>query len=94
MYTCGYVVNFCELIKSESLKMVTDLIKDTLNISNEKIEICIYDNGCHLKDYIKNDINKTNDILKDIQIRIDRFHLNNHKKNANKTMIAINLIFC
>lgn len=84
VHSCGSILNFCELIKSESLKMVADLITKTITLTKNEIKFCIYDNGCHLDVYVNNPANTQfeNSILKSITYKVDRFHLNNHVKKC------------
>lgn len=88
MYGCGIVVNFAEIIRSESLHLVVTKIKYLLEKSSRKVEFCIYDNGCHLDETVQKIPENNN--LKSLKFLIDRFHIKNHVRSSCKKYSADN----
>jgi hypothetical protein len=66
-YSCGIIINYEELIRSEGFMFVSKFIEKTIkNLDDETKYIC-YDNACHLFG--------VNNELKDTTFVIDRFHI-------------------
>jgi hypothetical protein len=84
-YNCGIICSYCEILSSESLTQVTQLLLDTISYSTVFPKYIIYDNACHLSVYIKNhnigDKSKRGDILMKSKFVIDRFHIKNHVRD-------------
>ncbi len=80
-YSCGIIINFLELITSEGLTQIVNLIQDT---GLESIKHVCYDNGCHLDSHIKNIDYDYPKAVRDLNCCIDRFHLKNHMKECQK----------
>jgi hypothetical protein len=84
IFGCGIHINFTEMVRSESLTLVKELIEKTNKAVEKSLEFCIYDNGCHLSESIKK-THASNEYVKDIICAIDRFHIKNHKRQVCRT---------
>ena len=106
-YNCGVICSYKEIMTSESLTQVTQLLLDTISHSFLFPKYIIYDNACHLEAYIKNNkINeksKRGEILSNSKFLIDRWHIINHvredcHRNYNmglhQELININSVVC
>lgn len=76
-FSCGIIINYEELIKSEGPKLVSKFLETTINKLDSEIKYLCYDNACHLCG--------VNEALKEKIFVIDRFHLNNHTPSKCKT---------
>jgi hypothetical protein len=75
-----------EMIQSETKE---DVIRLLTHINTyKKLKNCIYDDGCHLDDYIKS--HNFKDLL-NVKIFIDRFHIHNHKRDKCKIDFNLDL---
>ena len=72
------------MISSESRALVLILLDEVFNITKNSYKYCFYDNGCHLDESLQTHIDK-HPILKDLIIKIDRFHLKNHTRKVKYT---------
>ncbi|CAF0846898.1 unnamed protein product [Brachionus calyciflorus] len=83
---CGFVLNFQEMIKSESLNLVSKFLYNTIQMTNKTIKYCIYDNSFHLNEYFFNHYDSNDPIIKNIlkstNFVIDNFHIQNHSRNV------------
>ncbi len=77
-FSCGIIINYEELIKSEGLVVVSKFLESTINCLNDEVKYICYDNACHLSG--------VNEILKEKKFVIDRFHLQNHTQNKCQTI--------
>ncbi|CAF1102745.1 unnamed protein product [Brachionus calyciflorus] len=79
---CGFILNFKEMIRSESLKFVSKFLIETSNLSEKnQFKFCIYDNSCHLSEYCQSKIENGEteySIFKETYFVIDNFHIKNH----------------
>ncbi|CAF1043593.1 unnamed protein product, partial [Brachionus calyciflorus] len=85
---CGIILNYKEMIRSESTTLATKFLYETVNLVNKSFKYCIYDNACHLDEHcqINLKINKEEyKCLKETHFVIDNFHINNHKRPVCKT---------
>jgi hypothetical protein len=48
MFSCGIIINFLEMNKSEGNVLVTKFIERTNYILNDSIKYICYDNECHI----------------------------------------------
>ncbi len=76
-HSCGIVLGFEELIRSESRIAVIGLLKKIFMATKNNYTYCFYDNACHLDETIKANLNQ-HTILNNMSCYIDRFHLKNH----------------
>lgn len=76
-FSCGIIINYAELIRSEGLHFVSHFLEKTINSLDDKINYICYDNACHLAGI--------NEKLNDKIFVIDRFHLKNHKQSKCRT---------
>ncbi len=83
-HSCGVVLGYEELIRSESNKSVIDLLKKIFMTTDHNYNYCLYDNACHLDETIKSNSDQ-HTILNAISFFIDRFHLKNHVRKCCQT---------
>ena len=76
-YSCGIIINYAELIRSEGFEFVAGFLEKTIERLNNEIKYICFDNACHLYG--------VNEKLNDKTFVIDRFHLKNHKQMKCKT---------
>ena len=78
----NYLCSYKEIMTSESLTQVTQLLLDIIAHSSVFPKYIIYDNACHLDAYIKNnrisEKSKRGEILSTSNFLIDRLHIKNH----------------
>jgi hypothetical protein len=79
-YNCGIICSYCEILSSESLTQVTQLLLDTISYSTVFPKYIIYDNACHLSVYIKN------------HVRDDCHQVYN--ADLHKELVSVNSVFC
>lgn len=86
--SCGFYLNFTEMMRKEGTKLVLKIIQDHFFITKNQLSYIIYDNACKLSKTFKyhNNIKELNSI----KFYIDRFHLNNHKDEECHTVFNIN----
>jgi len=89
IHSCGIIINFDEMLRSESLEIVSDLIIKTNKLTDNKFKFAVYDNGCHLGELVESKIK--NVFISDIKFVIDRFHQYNHTRNICKTKYSCDL---
>ena len=82
MFSCGICINLEEMIRSESLTQIANLLKSTTELIEKQIIYVIYDNACHLAKFMKNRQVDYPEFKETINL-IDRFHLKNHKENCS-----------
>lgn len=66
--SCGLILSFDEMIKSESLSLVSNFLFKNMLLSKKSFKYCIYDNACHLSEYIRNNVNTDNGINNNLLI--------------------------
>ena len=71
-HSCGIFLNFNELANSESKHEVNTLIEETIDISRQNYEFVIYDDACHLFEFINN--RKLSFYTTNMRFFIDKFH--------------------
>ncbi len=82
-YNCGIIVSYRELFGSESITQVVLFYLDLISICQKLPEYFIYDDACHLKQYMNNRnfeniTERTNTLFKKTHV-IDKMHILNHK---------------
>ena len=82
-HSCGMIVGYKEMITSEGLTQIAQLIESTIVI-NPTIKYACYDTGCKLSAHVQNNQYNYSSSIKDLQFFIDRFHLGNHVKACQK----------
>ncbi|CAF0844130.1 unnamed protein product [Brachionus calyciflorus] len=85
VFNCGIICGFREIFGSETLTQATCFLMDLYQEIEIKPNFIMYDDGCHLKQFIDTShkiINKTKRYkeLMTKTIVIDRFHYKGHKK--------------
>ena len=87
VYNCGIIASYKEIYKSESIQQVVSFLLDTIQNMSLSPKTIVYDNGCHLKQFIEDKNNKHFKIktdrlnnLKSKLIVVDRFHFAKHSK--------------
>lgn len=101
MFSCGFLLDFKELLFSEGLVNVCTFLNETCNVLNKSFKYIVYDNGCKMHAHINNNQEKYPRLINSVCL-IDRFHIRNHKascfKHFNpddfKTMQGINTQVC
>jgi hypothetical protein len=87
-HSCGIFLNFNELSNSESKHEVNNLIEETIDISRQNYKFVIYDDACHLFEFINN--RKLSFYTMNMRFFIDKFHQRNHKREVCKTVFNLN----
>jgi len=94
-YNCGIICSYKEILTSESLTQVTQLLLDTISSSVIFPKFIIYDNACHLSEYISNhsiaEKSQRGDILHKSIFVIDRLHIKNHVRKDCHTIYNADL---
>jgi hypothetical protein len=106
-YNCGIVCSYREIISSESLTQVSQLLLDTISHSLNFPNYLIYDNTCHLSEYIQNykigEIFERGKTLKDSKFVIDRLHIKIHVRvdshkiyniDLQEDLLKVNIFVC
>jgi hypothetical protein len=106
-YNCGIICSYREILSSESLTQVAQLLLDTISNSTVFPKYIIYDNACHLSEYIINhnigEKSNRGNILKTSVFVIDRLHIKNHVRenchqiynaDLHSELFAINSVVC
>ena len=101
-FNCGIITGYRELFGSESISQVVLFYLDLISWSSKLPQFFIYDDACHLKQYINNKTNNNTKKFKKFTERtnilcekthvIDKMHILNHKaewclKNCNPYLI-------
>lgn len=74
---CGLFLNFFEIIKGESISTICDNLLNIVELLGKNFEYCIYDNACHLSEFVKK---KNLTEFSKMKFIIDNFHIKNHKR--------------
>ena len=90
IYSCGIVLNYDEMIRSESLSSVSNLLIKSNKLSGNDLKFAIYDNGCHLGASVEAK-EEQNEYISNIKFVIDRFHQYNHKRPICKSKYSCDL---
>ena len=105
-YNCGIVCGYREIFTAESLSQVTMFLIDMISFSFSLPQYIIYDNACHLYEYVQNNIvNKSErgQKLLDSKLVIDRLHIKNHVRsdchlvfnaNLHDDLFKVNTVVC
>jgi hypothetical protein len=83
MFSCGFLLNFKELLFSEGLVNVCTFINETCNILGNSFDYIVYDNGCKMHAHIKNNPTVYSNLARTVCL-IDRFHIKNHQATCFK----------
>ena len=82
-HSCGIILSYNEMITSEGLTQIANLIESTIKI-NSSIKYVCYDTGCKLAAHVNNKEYNYSQCIKNLEFFIDRFHLGNHVKACQK----------
>ena len=74
---CGTIVAMSEIFGGESVSQVAEVIEDYLQSTVYDLKCVVYDDACHLCKHVK--CRCVYEKLKDVEMKIDRFHFDNHK---------------
>lgn len=89
IYGCGIVLNYDEMIRSESISSVSNILINSNKLIGNNLQFAVYDNGCHLGTSVEN--LEHDEHISNMKFVIDRFHQYNHKRPICKTKYSCDL---